>query len=138
MLEPFKRAIKFVWDAIKIIYSSLNKVGTWLMSILACLLLPCLPIVIGGLRDGKLDRESMIITAAILAATFIFTAGHQILRVVYILLFISALLLDTIRSDFASVVMETYAGSLFLGVACLQAAERFWWHIALDRPFPEK
>lgn len=107
------------------------------MSLVACLLLPCLPLMIEMLKDGKVEKGNVVITVSILAATFIFTAGHTIIQVIYVLLFVAALLLNLVHGDLASQVLNDYSGTLIIGVAFLHAAERFWWHVALDVPFPE-
>lgn len=108
-----------------------------MMSLLAGLFLPCLPLVIEWLKSGHIDKQNIVITTAILAATFIFTAEHKICQAIYIIIFVSALLLNTVSGPFAEQVMQAYAGTLLASVALLHSSERMWWHLVLNRPFPE-
>ncbi len=110
----------FARNALRIVGASLESVGTWMMSLLACVMLPCLPLIIGALK-----------------ATFIFSASRQIIKALYILLFMSAVLFETIHSQFSQSILNGYAVTLLVAVALLQAADRFWWHVALTRPFPD-
>jgi hypothetical protein len=120
----------------RVAYDSSDRVGTWLLSLLATLLLPCLPLVVEMLKNGHVDKGNVVITASVLAATFIFTAGHRIAMVFYVLLFVIALLLDTISGPLAEQMVRDYSGTLLVAVALLHTSERFHWHIVLDRPFP--
>jgi hypothetical protein len=99
-------------------------------------------VALSSVNNRGLERrygwnESTLITAAVLAATFIFSASRQIIKVLYILLFISAVLFETIHSQFAQSILNGYAVTLLVAVALLQAADRLWWHVALTRPFPD-
>ena len=127
----------FARNALRIVGASLESVGTWMMSLLACVMLPCLPLIIGALKDGTVENESTLITAAVLAATFIFSASRQIIKALYILLFMSAVLFETIHGQFSQSILNGYAVTLLVAVTLLQAADRFWWHVALTRPFPD-
>jgi hypothetical protein len=118
------------------VYDASDKVGIWLFSIGATLALPCLPLVVEGLKNGHVDKGNVVITASVLAATFIFTAGHKIAQVFYSALFVIALLLDTITGALAAQIVRDYSGTLLASVALLHTSERFRWHIVLDRPFP--
>jgi hypothetical protein len=106
------------------------------MSVLGTLGLPCLPLVVERLRDGHVKDDSYFLTAAVLAATFIFTADHYVFRCIYILLFLINLLLDIVPGQTARDLAH-YSGTLLLSVALLHATERFWWHVVWDQPFPD-
>jgi len=107
-----------------------------MMSVLACLALPCLPLVVELLKNGKIDQGNIVITTSILAATFIFTAGHRIAQVIYAILFVMTLLLDTVQGALAEQMVHNYSGTLLAAVALMHTSERFRWHVVLDRPFP--
>ena len=116
--------------------TALNPFGVWLMSVLGTLGLPCLPLLVERLRDSQIKNDSYFLTAAVLAASFIFTADHYVFRAIYILLFLINLLLDIVPGD-TTKDLAHWSGSLLVGVALLHATERFWWHIIWDRPFPD-
>jgi hypothetical protein len=106
------------------------------MSVLACLALPCLPLVVELLKNGHIDKGNVVITSSVLAATFIFTAGHKLAQVIYSLLFVVALLFDAVTGELAERMVRDYSGTLLAAVALLHTSERFRWHVVLDRPFP--
>jgi hypothetical protein len=114
-----------------------NNIGVWLLSILATIVLPALPLGIEWLRLGHFKDDTIAITAAVMAAGFIFTACHTIFLSAYILLFIGSLLLNIDVGPGTPVGIDRWSGTLLLSVALLHASERLWWHIILSRPFPE-
>ncbi|MGY3238108.1 uncharacterized protein YkuJ [Bradyrhizobium sp. USDA 4448] len=136
MKQVFNRIVGFCKNLFIICYGSSDKVGTWLMSVLACLALPCLPLLVELLKKGQIDLGNIMITASILSSTFIFTAGHRIAQVIYSLLFVIALLLDAVSGGLAEQMVHHYSGTLLAAVAFLHTSERFRWHVVLDRPFP--
>jgi hypothetical protein len=93
-------------------------------------------VIIDWLKSGQIDKQNVVITTSILAATFIFTAEHTLCKAIYMIMFVAALLLDTVSGVFARALMEAYAGTLLAGVALLHSSERMWWHLVLNRPFP--
>jgi hypothetical protein len=122
----------------EVLGAALNGIGMWLLSVIATLVLPCLPLFIEWLKDGRIKPETIFVTAAILAATFAFTAEHVILFSAYLLFFLVNLLLDVTTGPSRPVALDHWAGILLAGVAILHAGERFWWHVVLDRSFPER
>lgn len=76
--------------------------------------------------------ETALLTAAVLSAGFLFSVEHVIYACVYIVLFFGSLLLDvTGRTS------TVWSGWFLIIVASTHSIERFWWHVVLDRPFPE-
>lgn len=116
--------------------SAATKLGVWLFSIVATIAAPCLPIFIELLRKGQVASDSIYITAAVMAAAFAVSAEHVLYRVLYIALFVINLVFNNSAGPF-SAQLETWAGTLLTLVALLHVSERIWWHIVLDRPFPE-
>lgn len=133
---PQLPVLKFLLNVLRVGYDLLDKLGTWLTSLLFTLFIPCLPIVVELLKKFHVDKENIVITVSVLAATFGITAGHKLSQVCYILLFITALLINTISGGLAAQMVADYSGTLLVAVALLHASERFHWHIVLDRPFP--
>jgi hypothetical protein len=113
-----------------------DKLGIWLKSLGATLLLPCLPLVIEILKNGHADKGNVVITSSVLSATFIFTAGHSLPQFFYSIFFVITLLLDTVTGTLAEQLVRDYSGTLLASVALLHASERFRWHMVLDQPFP--
>jgi hypothetical protein len=133
---------EWAWQKIRsasqIWLSAWRKLGIWGLSLIASLVLPGLPIGIEWLRTSHINSDTLYVTATVLAAAFIFSAEHAMTLCLYILLFLATLLLDTVTGPNSPVGLENYAGTLLGAVAFLHAAERFWWHVVLDRPFPDR
>lgn len=116
----------------------LDRIGIWLLSVIATLALPCLPLCIEWLRTGDMKSDTMTLTAAVLAATFIFSAEHVLNLCVYILLFVVNLLFNTVVGPTSPAGIDAWTGTLLMSVTFFHAIERFWWHVVLDRPFPDR
>jgi hypothetical protein len=102
------------------------------------ILCPCIPILIEWLRAGSVKRENFLITTAVLTVALLVAAEHNFYRAFYAGLFIVSLILDIlVYSGPVASGMDRYAGGLLLAVGIVHAAERFWWHVVLDRPFPD-
>lgn len=116
----------------------LDGLSTYALSLLATLLLPALPLPIEWLKTDHVEPESYLITVAVLAAGFGFSAEHNSYRAGYGLLFLTGLILDIVgKSGKVASQADGYAWVLLLAVAALHGSERFWWHVVLDRPFPD-
>src|SRR5690349_16197356 len=104
----------------------LNGLSTWAYSIIGTLCVPSLPIFIAYMKTGNVDKDIILVTAAILAASFFFTAGHNLFRALYFLTFSVAIIMDTLTLS-ATVVpaVDSYASSLLGAVALLHGSERF-------------
>jgi predicted Na+-dependent transporter len=113
-----------------------TRIGVWLMSILATVAAPCIPIFIEFLKNGTIKSDSIFITATVMSAAFAVSAEHVLWRALYFALFVVNLILDIVSGPFDAQV-ASWAGTLLLSVASLHVMERAWWHIALNRPFPE-
>jgi len=106
------------------------------MAVLATVAAPCLPIFIELLKTGEIKADSFFITTTVMAAAFAVSAEHILPRALYMASFVVNLILDVVRGPF-SVSIDAWAGTLLLSVAFLHIAERAYWHLALDRPFPD-
>lgn len=113
-------------------------IGTWILAIIATLVLPCLPLGIEWLKDGHIKPGTILVTAAVLAATFAFTAEHVIFFSTYLILFLINILFDMSAGPNQPVRLDQWSGTLLYGVAILHGMERFWWHVVFDRSFPER
>jgi hypothetical protein len=133
----FGKAIAYLRDALSALLQASAGIGTWLMSLAGTLLAPSFPIFIEWLRKGKVADETFLITAVILAATFLFSAEYSVFRFLYIVLLAMAALLDAVGPTPAAIAVDHYAGTLLLGIALLHSIERLIWHVVLDRPFPD-
>ena len=136
--SAWKRALKRVQNFVEICSEPTRQIGIWILSIIATLILPCLPLGIELFRAGKVTSDTIYVTAAILSASFAFTAEHVLFFCMYLLLFVVTLLLDLETGPQHSFSLEAWAGTLLFVVSLLHATERFWWHVVLDRPFPER
>ena len=116
--------------------SASNKLGIWLFSILGTVAAPCLPVLIELLRNGFVQSGSFYITSAVMSAAFAVSAEHVLFRALYFALFVINLVFNNVTGPF-SPQLDNWAGTLLFMVALLHAIERVWWHIVLDRPFPE-
>jgi hypothetical protein len=152
-IEPtrLKRAAKGYailpfWDHIKSIFGRIFRalrrtfdgLSTWFFAVVAMLLVPCIPVLIDFLKNGVVSKDIYLVTSAVLAAGYFFAAEHNLLRGIYFLLFLITIILDTLtlNGDVAATV-DKYAGLLLLAVAIAHSSERFWWHVVLERPFPD-
>lgn len=98
---------------------------------------PCLPLLIELLKTGDIKSNSIYITASVMCVGFVFMAGNILIRVVYTILFILTLIFDVISGPFSE-ELNSWAGVILMGVCMLHMSERAYWHLALDRPFPER
>lgn len=114
-----------------------TKLGVWLLSVLALIGAPCLPLIIELLKTGSMRSDSIYITASVMCIGFVFMAENMLIRVVYMSLFALTLIFDIVSGPFSE-ELNSYAGLILIGVCVLHASERFYWHIGLDRPFPER
>jgi hypothetical protein len=118
--------------------ATVDVLAVWLMSVLLMLVVPSLPIAIEFLKTDAVGAASYLITGAVFSATFAVSAEHNIFRVLYILVFLTSLLLVTVTLNSQVAVMaDHYAGILLLAVMILHATERFIWHVIQRRSFPE-
>lgn len=116
----------------------MQNIGVWLLSVVAMVFLPCLPVIIEWLRTGDVKEDTLTITVAVMAAGFIFTASHVLLLSSYIILFIGSLLLNTAVSPATPINVHRWDVIVLAVVATLHAVERLGWHVVLSQPFPEK
>lgn len=113
-------------------------IGTWFLSVVLCIIVPCLPVGIEMLRSGHVTPSSYFVTAAVLSATYGCSAEHNFFRGLYTLTFVASLLLDAFGATAPQgAAAGQFAGLVLAGVVILHAAERFWWHAVWDRPFPD-
>lgn len=132
-----------------VIGTASDGLGTWFLSLVLTVLVPCLPVIIDMFRASGLNGVSpgsYLVTAAVLAATYGCSAEHNFFRGLYTLMFLVSLLADAFTPPHAGVaadvqvslpVLAQYAWTILATIALLHAAERFWWHVVWDRPFPD-
>lgn len=118
--------------------SASRKIGNYIFSIFGAIFLPLLPLTIEWLQKGSILNKNIAIAASILAVSFAIISEHNLYRAIYLFVFIVALILHTlIISGPIYSGADDYAVHL-LGAATLpHIVERLWWHIVLDRPFPD-
>jgi hypothetical protein len=114
-----------------------TKGGVWLLSVIATVAAPCIPLLIELLRSGTVKSDSIYITAAVMSAAFAVSAEHALFLSLYIALFVINLIFDMVSGPFTT-MLDAWAGTLLGLIAALHATERVWWHIVLDRPFPDR
>ena len=129
-----RRASKATFEIGK---SAANNLGVWALSLIATLILPCLPLAVEYLHTSKVQPENITLTAAVMAAGFIFTAEHPLTLCAHVLLFLAGLLLGGNTGASSPVSIERWSGTLLVAVGLVHAIERFIWHGVLARPFPE-
>ena len=115
--------------------TALTGAGVWLLSIIATLCLPCLPLFIEWIKTSHLKTDTVTLTAAVLAAGLIFTSEHVIYFSLYFMLFLVNLVINTSISPASPPGLDKWDSVLMLSIAILHASERFWWHVVLVRPF---
>jgi hypothetical protein len=98
---------------------------------------PCLPVIIEWYRTGDVRSDTYYLVAAVLAAAFAVSAERRAFFGLYVTSFVINLILDMVHGPFSGVV-DQWAGMLLAGVCVLHVSERAWWHIVLDRPFPDR
>lgn len=117
---------------------AMDGIGTWLLSLLASLLIPAIPIWLELARSPHIARpETLFVTGVILSGSFAFSAQHNLFRFLYIILGGINIFMDIVNNGSTPGVGDHYALYLLLGAALLHASERFWWHVILERPFPD-
>lgn len=117
--------------------SALNNLGVWALSLIATLVLPCLPLAVEYLHKSKMEPENITLTAAVMASGFIFTAEHPLTLCAHVLLFLAGLLLGGSAGSASPISVEHWSGTLLIAVGLVHAIERFIWHVMLARPFPD-
>jgi len=117
---------------------AVDGLSTWLLSVIATLGIPSVPIGIEYYHLGAVPRETCYVTSIILSPTFLFTAEHNFFRCCYIILLSFSIVFDIITPAQTMVPgIGTSAGAFVAAVAVLHALERFWWHVVEARPFPD-
>jgi len=112
--------------------------GVWLLSVMATIAAPCLPLFIELLKSGSVRSDSIYITAAVISAAFSVSAQHVMFRALYIALFVVNLIFDMVAgSGPFKEQLDSWAVGLLVLVAVLHTTERAWWHLVMNRPFPE-
>jgi hypothetical protein len=129
--------IKKVKGAIEIIGNASNSVGIFALSLIAMLVLPCLPLAIEWLHSSHIANGTKTVTAAVLSSGFLFSAEHYVYRSVYAVLFLGSLLLTFAVGPESPAGIERWDGTFLLVVALFHCSERLYWHVFLDRPFPD-
>lgn len=114
-----------------------TRVGVWLLSLVALVGAPCLPLLIELLKIGTIGSNSIYITASVMCVGFVFMAENTLIRVVYIVLFSLTLIFNMVSGPY-SPELNSWSSIILIGVCVLHASERAYWHVALDRPFPER
>jgi hypothetical protein len=102
------------------------------------------------LQAGHVTTNAYFITAAVLSVNYGVTAEHNVYRGIYLLTFVLALVLDAFgvanpsaaqhtsgAAASTGIVVTPYAPWLLLCVLSAHTAERFWWHVVWDQPFPD-
>lgn len=117
--------------------SGLNRFSVFGFAIMAIIAFPCLPVFIEWYRTGIVKSDTYYITAAVLAAAFAVTAEHIAFIGLYITSFVVNLILDMVHGPFSDEV-DHWAGVVLAVVCAMHASERVWWHVVLDRPFPDR
>jgi hypothetical protein len=117
--------------------SGLNRISVFAFAIMATIAFPCLPVFIEWYRTGSVKSDTYYITAAVLASAFAVSAEHIAFIGLYITSFVINLILDMVHGPFSAVV-DVWAGSVLAAVRGLHISERVWWHVFLDRPFPDR
>jgi hypothetical protein len=129
-----------LWNKIKtfglICHATINRIGVWAFSVVATILAPCLPVGIELWKTGNIESASYCITTTVLAAAFAVSAGNKLFLSLYIVLFVINLVFYIVTGPF-SPQLDDWAGRMLLMVAVLHGMQRVWWHIVLDRPFPD-
>jgi hypothetical protein len=140
-LVPKDGWLAFFWRKIKgflgVCRLGLDRISVFGFAILAIIAFPCLPVFIEWYRTGEVKADTYYITAAVLAAAFAVTAEHIAFIGLYITSFVINLVLDMVHGPFSDRV-DHWAGILLAAICGIHASERFWWHIFLDRPFPDR
>ena len=127
-----KSRVVFVRDA-------LLKLGTVALSILAVAVLPSVPVIIEYLRTDTVSRDSLLLTAFVLAASYIFTAGNDWYRFWYGALALFTFMLDAVPQGGAFArMLGAHSSVLLLAVVLCHLTERIWWHVVLSKPIFER
>lgn len=111
--------------------------GVFSFSLFATIFLPCLPLMIEWLRTSHITNSTVTLTATVLCAGFGFSAENYAMRTVYGVLFVVSLLLNVGVGPNSPVGIDRFDGAILLTVAFFHSAERAWWHLYLDKPFPD-
>jgi hypothetical protein len=113
-------------------------IGAWLYSLVGCVFAPCLPVIIDALQHGRASANVVFVTASVMSVGYLISAEHNLFRAFYSLTFIGSLLFGSIAAQTEAVTgfwnLPTFA---IFTAAMLHSAERFWWHVVWDRPFPD-
>jgi hypothetical protein len=114
-----------------------EKIFLWLCTIGCVIALPCLPIPLEYMRTGKVSQDTLLIICVIISATYGLTAGSWFYKFFYWSIFAISCIFDVTPETSPVVNIAHHGWSLLAGLAALQAAERFNWHVFQDRPFPD-
>lgn len=125
-LKNVQRWLKAVGEVLS---QNFKGFGYWICSILGVLALPCLPLIVEWVQDGRVSDKSILLVSAVLAASLIFTAETLLFRMIYGTFFIISLMLETVSSDIARELAQ-WSGTLLALIASLHT-------VVWDRPFPD-
>jgi len=100
---------------------------------------PSIPVLVELFKTGNVEKGTLLITASVLSAAFLFTAEHNFYRMLYFFLTLSTMLLYgiTLEAGVAAII-DKYVALLLVSVLVAHASERLWWHVVLRRPFPDR
>jgi hypothetical protein len=128
------KRFRAAWTFLEVVST---KGGIWLMSVMATIFAPCLPLVIELFKSGTVKTDNIYITASVMSAAFWVSGEHVLFRALYLLLFVFNLILHMVADGPFASELNNWAWKLLGLVAVLHATERIWWHLILNRPFPE-
>jgi hypothetical protein len=112
--------------------------SNWLLSLGCMIVVPCLPLFIEAAKhEGFIKPDTLYVTGAVLAASYGLGSLHNLFRFGYLCLFVGMIALDFQPEEGKQWLPKEWAFWLMVVVAATQAVERFTWHVAQNRLFPD-
>lgn len=102
---------------------------------LVCLLgIPCIPLLIELVHAQALKQETIMVTATVLAPTYMVSTEYKQSALAYLVVLIVGLVVLT-ASTYGDERASTHAGLLMFAVVFLQVLERLFAHLFRRRSF---
>ncbi len=117
------------------LWGEISSRGWHFIASLVCLLgIPCIPLLIELVHAQGLKQETVMVTATVLAPTYMVSTEYKQSALAYLVVLIVGLVVLT-ASTYGDASASAHAGLLMFAVVFLQVLERLFAHLLRRKPF---